>query len=1137
ALSNEAPNKGHLQARIKQLETALAAIPEGDAKLATERASLATRLTDAKRQLPGSKPIGARIDGARAALGRARQRQAEAEQAVAAALQLQHTVACEVTALETELQELEASLTTEAPIEATATPESQAHAILGQMIDQLTADEYVHPGHVEVAKTHVRQLFAGCRGTPQQAEATRAAAAGTPLVPKEVRHTTKSPPAAPLPAKPGTLVRHSGKQPRKELITDYFSKRKLIKSIGKETAGLPATSKDSFVSGGTRATSTDSSIYDGLFDALKQLQVSCALLLGKVQILEQAFHDEYLDFVFIQGIPFILVSALAPSDRAPAAEREAFWDLLLQTLLTLRDRAPSAKTFLGIDANGRAGAGPTSRADYICGPFGELPHASVSHVPRHVQLSLIAKDDHRLVVAATSTRALASAPKPDAFRFNEWRLGDPARAQASQTMPRRLQAPVDASIDAKTQAMTSQMRTAARHAFGRPEGRPRQPWISDDTRSMLRLLAPSRRVVHAAGREAHRAYFHRIFLGWAAQRTGGTFGVARSLSGRAASLADHPVLLKSGELSSSEAERQAPRQEHYREVFNGAEAHMEQLRAQPVEAPRISPTVEVTPDAVAASLRQPGRNKGVGRDGAPAELLVAGGEGSATPLAALYRDIVDSERWSVHWAGGRMQNVRERKGPPTDCDESRGIVLEDHAAKSLKQLLSHMVTGPCQDTVPEVQHGAVAGRGADYAAQLAHSFQAYCNATGRSSFAWFVDLAKAFDRIVMEVVLGWPCDATDPEAYLASLGLSPDQSAWTAQWAARHGCLFAQRGGSPKVIRLLKNPTRPHGFLTVTSTPPSSHALAAAGVQVLIRDALLDAGILLRLRAGSPDFWGAGPAGPNADPEVVSLVDAAFVDVLAARLPKELGAAIDVALHTVRDIYDRLNLTIKWKVGFAVAVPRPVVPLLAVTTEKHLVGAVGAAGAAAPGANHLRQQAAMSYGPLASKVFGSAVVGASLKIWLMHSWVLSRLLFNVHVVVPTRRYLQVLNGMHMRVPRRFGDAPRFGRAETDLEIRTRLKQPSLDCLVMRARLRYLGRLVRSSPPALLALLAARPGGARLPWVTLLVSDLGKLRELVALCSTLPPPEGTASAWATFISDSPARWTNAVSMLFFHRLLL
>ncbi|CAK0839438.1 unnamed protein product [Prorocentrum cordatum] len=922
ALSNEPSNKGHFQARIKQLETALAAIPEDDAELANERASLATWLTDTKRQLLGSKLIGAQIDGARAALGRARQRQAEAEQAVAAALQLQHTAACEVTALETELQEREASLTTEAPIEATATHESQAYTILGQMIDQLTADEYVHPGHVE--------------------------------------------------------------------------------------------------------------------DAAAGAHVSCALLLGKVQLLEQAFHDERLDFVFIQegraraaevrrglrytmhvgasdnmggrgcqawvraaaqfrassyaapssrlywamgrdvqGIPFILVSAHAPSDRAPTAERGAVWDLLLQTLLTLRDRTPSAKMFPGIDANGRAGAdhsgaigacdseaiaangsdllsvlarlrlaavdafydvgyawrsgkGPASRIDCVCGPLDELSRASVSYVPREMQLSLTAK----------------------AFRFDKWRLGDPAWVQAFQTMPRQLQAPVDASVDEKTQVMMSQVRTAARHSFGRPEDRPRQPWVSDHTRSILRLLAPSRRVAHAAGREAHRAYFRRIFL------------------------------------------------------------------------------------------------------------------------------------------GGRMQNVRERKGPLADCDESRGIALEDRAARGLKQLDSHMATGPCQGNIPEVQRGADAGRGTDYAAHLVHSFEAYCNATGRSSFVWLVDLAKAFDRIVREVVLGWPCDATDPEACLAPLGLDPDQSAWIVQWVARHGCLFVQWGVRAKVIRPLKNL---HAAAWFSYGDVDAAIVARAGGRqgckygaVVFNGTFSLAMAFVRV----PGFLDADPAGPNADPEVVSLVGAAFVDdeyvMLMARLPKELRAAIDVALRAVCDIYDR--------------------PSLAINRQR-----------ASPSASSRTEATGPPPGYSGAECFPTEVLQSLHPDLGYYCW---------------WRCLQMLNGVNMRVLRRVGDAPRFGHSETDLEIRKRLRQPSLDCLAMRTRLRYLGRLVRSSPPALLALLAARPGGARLPWVTLLVSDLGKLRELVAPCRTLPPPEGTASAWATFISDSPARWANSVSMLFF-----
>ena len=83
-----------------------------------------------------------------------------------------------------------------------------------------------------------------------------------------------------------------------------------------------------------------------------------------------------------------------------------------------------------------------------------------------------------------------------------------------------------------------------------------------------------------------------------------------------------------------------------------------------------------------------------------------------------------------------MQNVHKNKDPREDCDESRGIVLEDHAAKGLKQLFSIMVTPVYQQHIPEAQHGAVAGRGTDYAAHLVRCFIDYCAACGLPCFVW-----------------------------------------------------------------------------------------------------------------------------------------------------------------------------------------------------------------------------------------------------------------------------------------------------------------------------------------------------------------------------------------------------------------
>ena len=144
-------------------------------------------------------------------------------------------------ALEVELQELrqaerEATDVGSAEMEPAppATPFDQAHAALNTMIANLATDSCVHPGHVEAAHAHVKQLFDGFRLTLQQAEATRAAAAGTATQPAERRHVVKSPPVAPMPAQAGALVRHQGKQPRKELITDWFTRKKVIRTIGKD---------------------------------------------------------------------------------------------------------------------------------------------------------------------------------------------------------------------------------------------------------------------------------------------------------------------------------------------------------------------------------------------------------------------------------------------------------------------------------------------------------------------------------------------------------------------------------------------------------------------------------------------------------------------------------------------------------------------------------------------------------------------------------------------------------------------------------------------------------------------------------------------------------------------------------------
>eukprot|EP00973_Karenia_brevis_P045962 6365676-Karenia_brevis.AAC.1 len=78
-----------------------------------------------------------------------------------------------------------------------------------------------------------------------------------------------------------------------------------------------------------------------------------------------------------------------------------------------------------------------------------------------------------------------------------------------------------------------------------------------------------------------------------------------------------------------------------------------------------------------------------------------------------------------------------------------------------------------------------------------------------------------------------------------------------------------------------------------------------------------------------------------------------------------------------------------------------------------------------------------------------------------------------------------------------------------------MQAPSIDCMLMVARLRYLGRLVRLQLPTLVALLHVQKDGKRLPWIDLVASDCDKLIEL-----------GAVSGLGTFLGD-PGHWLEVI----------
>ena len=80
-----------------------------------------------------------------------------------------------------------------------------------------------------------------------------------------------------------------------------------------------------------------------------------------------------------------------------------------------------------------------------------------------------------------------------------------------------------------------------------------------------------------------------------------------------------------------------------------------------------------------------------------------------------------------------------------------------------------------------------------------------CRKRKKSFFVLFVDLVKAFDRVIRELVFGIPPGVTDVNKHLSDLGLSMSQLNFVTNFIARHGSLFEVIGVHPRAIQLVCN--------------------------------------------------------------------------------------------------------------------------------------------------------------------------------------------------------------------------------------------------------------------------------------------------------------------------------------------
>ena len=445
--------------------------------------------------------------------------------------------------------------------------------------------------------------------------------------------------------------------------------------------------------------------------------------------------------------------------------------------------------------------------------------------------------------------------------------------------------------------------------------------------------------------------------------------------------------------------------------------------------------------------------KAPGPDMVPSELLVGGDSAMHEYLHHIIIKIWQGESIPSSWKDALITTIYKNKGDKADCGNSRGISLLGGAGKVLARLLlKRLVTSVSEDLMPETQCGFRANRSTVDMIFAARQLMEKCREQHRDLYIAFVDLSKAFDSVDRELL-----------------------------WA------LLQRSGCPprftQVIREL------HDGMTVrvrSGGELSEPFEVSRGVKqgCVLAPVLFNIYVqcITRLLAASIDDENIIKLNYRTDRSLFDLSKLKAKTKITQSSLLELQYADDCAF--VADSAENLQRILTHsaefyrKLGLSINIGKteymkynscpPTEPvnfsiegeaLKEVSCFKYLGSNISADCALDDEVNYRIGKASGAYGRLRIRVFENHNISLRTKVSVYHAVVVSSLLYGSEAWTLYQRHVKLLEKFHMKSLRKLLGITWRDRI-TNIEVLRRTGCTSLESVLHRARLRWVGHVIR-----------------------------------------------------------------------------